>query len=274
MTAAALTPLAPGVQAWLDPEPSLVHPNAGVVVDEDGITVVDTLCVGSQWGPFGDAVDALGAPVRRIVLTSSHLPYAGGTRRFARAAVYGTAQTSAHLDQPPNVDVLRRLLPEVAGQLDDDLRTRPVTHVVAQPTYVSGAVQVVPLPGQMEENLVAVVPGAGVVFAGALACFGVTPVAFQGDPGVWADSLAQVTELGDVIVPGHGPVGGPDEVLALQAYLWSCVEADGDPAALPPGPWDDWPGREWDEVNVERAAMLARGDTQVPPSLLRRLGLA
>ena len=85
MTAAALTPLAPGVHAWLDPEPALAHPNAGVVVDEDGVTVLDTLCVGSQWGPFGDAVDALGAPVRRIVLTSSHLPYAGGTTRFARA---------------------------------------------------------------------------------------------------------------------------------------------------------------------------------------------
>ena len=54
-----LTPLAPGVSAWLDPEPGPGHPNAGVVVDEDGITVIDTLCVPSQFGPFADAVDAL-----------------------------------------------------------------------------------------------------------------------------------------------------------------------------------------------------------------------
>jgi len=38
---------------------------------------------------------------------------------------------------------------------------------------------------------VAVVPGAGVVFAGALCSFGVTPIAFQGDPAAWADTLAR-----------------------------------------------------------------------------------
>lgn len=268
-----LTTLAPGVLAWLDPHPAPGHPNAGVVVDEDGVTVIDTLCVPSQWEPFGDAVDGLDRPVRRVVLTSSHIPFAGGTSRFWRAAIYGTAQTSAHLDQPPNVDAYRRLFPSVASEFDDELRTRPVSHVVAEATYVSGAVMAVPLSGQMDENLVAVVPGAGVVFAGALASFGVTPVAFQGDPVAWADSLTQVVELGDVIVPGHGPVGGADDVLALQAYLWSCAEADGDPGAIPSGPWDRWAGREWDEVNVERAAMLAAGDSGVPPSLLRRLDL-
>ena len=58
-----LTPLAPGVSAWLDPNPAPGHPNAGVVVDEDGITVIDTRCVPSQWDPFADAVEALGLPL-------------------------------------------------------------------------------------------------------------------------------------------------------------------------------------------------------------------
>lgn len=268
----ALTNLAPGVHAWLDDIPDEGRPNAGVVVDEDGITLVDTLCVPGQWEPFATAVETLGAPIRRVVLTSSHFPYVGGSSRFWRAAMYGTAQASAHLDQPPDVEVLRRLFPSVADEVDDELATRPISHVVAQATYVSGALMAVPVQGQMEENLVAVVPGADVVFAGALCSFGVTPIAFQGDPAAWADTLTEVGDLASVIVPGHGPVGGADELLAQQAYLWSCVEAEGDPAAIPPGPWDRWPGREWDEVNVERAAMLARGDTNVPPSLLRRLG--
>lgn len=267
-----LTALAPGVHAWLDPAPDVGHPNAGVVVDEDGITLVDTLCVASQWEPFAAAVEALGPPIRRVVLTGSHLPYVGGTSRFWRAAMYGTAQASAHLDQPAQPSVLRRLFPALAGELDDELATRPVSHVVTEATYVSGAVMVVPLCGQMDENLVAVVPGADVVFAGALCSFGVTPLAFQGDPAAWADTLSAVGDLASVIVPGHGPVGGPDELLAQQAYLWACVEAEGDPSAIPAGPWDHWPGRDWDEVNVERAALLAQGDTNVPRSLLRRLG--
>ncbi len=118
------------------------------------------------------------------------------------------------------------------------------------------------------------VPSADVVFAGAMCAFGVTPNAFDGDPGGWADSLAEVGELASTIVPGIGPVGGPDDVLALQAYLYACVEAEGDPSGIPDGPWERWTDRHLDEVNIERAAMLAAGDLSVPPSMLRAMGLA
>jgi hypothetical protein len=107
-----------------------------------------------------------------------------------------------------------------------------------------------------------------------MCAFGVAPLAHQGDPAAWADQLDELIALAPVIVPGHGPIGGEEEVRELQAYLRACVAADGDPSRIPPGPWDAWLGREHDVVNVERAAMLARGDDGVPPSLLRHLGLA
>src|SRR5262249_20659038 len=112
-----------------------------------------------------------------------------------------------------------------------------------------------------------------VCFAGGLCSFGVTPLAFQGDPAAWADVLDVVVELADVIVPGHGKVGGADEVRALQGYLRACVDARGDVGAIPPGPWDGWTEREQDVINVERAAMLARGDQSMPPSMLKAIGL-
>ena len=62
-----------------------------------------------------------------------------------------------------------------------------------------------------------------------------TPLAFQGDPATWADMLDVVVELADVIVPGHGPVGGEAEVRDLQGYLRACVDARGDVGAIPPG---------------------------------------
>ena len=269
-----LTAVAPGVHAWLQLPSGLGRANAGVVVDEDGVTLVDTLMVASQWEPFGEAVDELGRPIRRVVLTSSHIEFVGGTPRFWQAAMYGSAQTSAHLDQPANVEVLRRLFPDHAAELPDDLATRRVSHVVQEAAQLTPAVQAIPVGGQMEENLVALVPGADVLLAGAMCAFGVTPLVFQGDPGLWADTLDELADLASVIVPGHGPVGGVEEVRDLQGYLRACVEADGHPEAIPDGPWDTWPGRELDPVNVERAAMLARGDTGVPPSLLQRVGLA
>ncbi|HEX5365667.1 MAG TPA: MBL fold metallo-hydrolase [Acidimicrobiales bacterium] len=268
-----LAPLAPGVMAWLQHPGRRGHPNAGVVVDADGTTVVDTLMTPDQYEPFATEVEALGLPVRRIVLTGSSVEQAGGTGRLKLAAVYGSRQASVHLDQPPNVASWRALYPGEATAFDD-VATRPVSHVVTGDVQVSDAVVVVVTGGQMAENLVALVPGAQVLFAGAMCSFGAAPLCWQGDPARWADELDRLLPLAPIVVPGHGPIGGDEEVRALQAYLRACVAAGGDPAGIGPGPWDGWADREHDVVNVERAALLADGDDTVPTSMLRLAGLA
>ena len=103
------------------------------------------------------------------------------------------------------------------------------------------------------------VADADVCFAGDLCFFGVTPLAFQGDPAVWADVLDAVVDLADMIVPGHGPVGGEAEVRDLQGYLLRVRRrrrrrrprsrrARG----------TSWLDRDRDAINVERAALLAQ----------------
>jgi glyoxylase-like metal-dependent hydrolase (beta-lactamase superfamily II) len=77
-----LSTLAPGVLAWFAEDPRHGHTNAGVVVDADGVTVVDTLAVASQWEPFAQAVEALDLPNPRLILTTSHIEFSGGTSRF------------------------------------------------------------------------------------------------------------------------------------------------------------------------------------------------
>jgi glyoxylase-like metal-dependent hydrolase (beta-lactamase superfamily II) len=273
LRAVALVPLAPGVLAWLHDTPGRGRPNAGVIVDPDGVTVVDTLMTPDQYEPFAAEVEAIGLPVRRIVLTGSSVEQAGGTGRLKLAAVYGSRQASVHLDQPPNVDSWRALYP-AAADLFEDVVTRPVSHVVAADVQLTPAVTLVATGGQMAENVVAVVPGAQILFAGAMCSFGAAPLCWQGDPARWADELDRLIELAPVVVPGHGPIGGDEEVRDLQAYLRACVAAGGDPARLGRGPWDTWADREHDEVNVERAALLAAGDDAVPTSMLRLAGIA
>jgi cyclase len=269
----AFQPLAQGVYAWLQPPGGIGRANAGVVVDQDGLTVIDTLMVPSQWQPFAAAVAALGHPVRRVVLTSGQIEFAGGSSAFRLAAVYGTPVTSMHLDQPANLDAYRRFMPAFAAEFEG-LETRPVTHEVDAPVLLTAAAELIPTAGHTPANLMVRVPAADVLFAGGMCSFGVTPLAFQGDPARWAAALEAVVGLAATIVPGHGPVGGPDQVRTLQAYLRACVEADGDPRRIPPGPWDGWEDRELDAINVERAALLARGDDRVPPSMLKAIGAA
>jgi glyoxylase-like metal-dependent hydrolase (beta-lactamase superfamily II) len=263
-----------GLYVWRQHPSGHGRPNIGVIIDPgEGITVVDTATVPSQSAPLAAALEAFGVPVKRAVYTSSHIECVGGSPTFWMAARYGRSQTSALLDQPANVASLQRLHPDVAAELAEPA-TRPVSHTVDVAAYLTATHLVVPTSGQMAENLVVVVPDAGVLYTGAMACFGTTPNAFDGDPAAWADALGELQDLATVVVPGIGPVGGPDDLLALQAYLYACADAEGDAGAIPPGPWDDWNDRRFDEVNVERAAMLAAGDHRVPPAMLRLLGLA
>ncbi|MDQ4131817.1 MAG: MBL fold metallo-hydrolase [Actinomycetota bacterium] len=271
MGGGALTPLVPGVYVWLQEPPGIGRANAGVVVDEDGLTVVDTLMVPSQSEPFAAAVAGLGRPVRRVVLTSGHIEFAGGTARFPLSAVYGSELTSVHLDQAPNIEAYQHFMPEFAGEFEE-LETRPVSHIVDEPAMLSAAVEVVPVRGHTPGNLLVRVPAAGVLFAGGMCSFGVTPLGFQGDPSAWAEALDVVASLAETIVPGHGPVGGVADVRDVQNYLRACVAAAGDPSALPAGPWDTWEARELDAINVERAHLLAHGDDRIPSSMLRAIG--
>ncbi|MEX1007388.1 MAG: MBL fold metallo-hydrolase [Acidimicrobiia bacterium] len=271
----SLTELGDGVYAWLQPGGESGVANAGVVIDDDGITVIDTLMVRSQWEPFAAAVAKLGVPVRRALLTHAHIDHCGGTKAFERAAVYGSQQTSDVLDAAMPLDAYKAFMPAFEGEFDDleELGTRPVTHIVDGPAHLTPRVELLPAEGHTEGDIIVLVADTDLCFAGDICFFGVTPLAFQGNPAVWAEVLEAVADLAGVIVPGHGPVGGEAEVRELQAYLRACVDADGDVRAIPPGPWDTWLERERDAINVERAAMLVRGDDEIPQSMLKAMGL-
>ncbi len=250
--------------------------NSGIIIDDDGLTVVDAQTTPADAAGIAAAIETFGLPVRRLVVTSSHLPFVGGSGVFSLAAVYGTPQISDHLDQPANLESCRALYPTRAGDLFDDIEPagRQVTHTVTEGAWVSPSCVAAPLSGELDENLVVQVPDARIVFGGAMCSFGVTPMAGFGDPATWAASLETLLTWGDIFVPGHGPIGGSEEVVAQQAYLQACVDAQGDPGALANGPWSGWTARHFDEINIERAAALAINDRSPQPKLLRLLGLS
>jgi glyoxylase-like metal-dependent hydrolase (beta-lactamase superfamily II) len=272
-----LVELGQGVFAWVHPDPSFGDTNVGLVIDGDGLTVIDTTATPTEAAAVRHEIETLTAelelPLKRVVLSSSRVAFAGGSTAFWQAAFYGTEAISDQLDTPANPDALRRLLPNRARAYDEGFATRPVTHTVDEPAWLTGAAFGVPLPGEGPDNLAVVVEGAGLVFAGALASFGVTPLAFDGDPMAWIQSLDQLATMGTTIIPGHGPPGGSADAEDLIDYLRACIDADGDPDRLKPGPWDGWTDRRFDAINVERAALLAVGDTSVPRSMLALLGL-
>ncbi len=269
--------LAQGIYAFIDPAPGFGQSNIGLVIDDDGLTVIDTGATPERAQRVREMIMELTEPlelrIKRIVVTSSRIPFAGGTNSFWPAAYYGSQATSDQLDDPVNPLALQRLLPHLAEVYDFGFTTRPITHTVDESAWLTGSIQVVPAPGESPMNVLVVAPESGVVFAGALASFGVTPLAFDGDPAAWADTLEQIIDVATTIVPGHGAPGGRADLADLIGYLRAVVEVDGDITSLPSGPWDEWTNREFDAVNVERAARLRRGDSEIPAAMFELLGL-
>ncbi|MEZ5245060.1 MAG: MBL fold metallo-hydrolase [Acidimicrobiales bacterium] len=245
--------------------------NSAAIVEDDGITVVDACTVPAHAREFADALATLGIPIRHLVYTSPHVDHVGGSSAYPLAAVYGTPETSALLDQPPNVESYCHLAPDLSADFAG-LTTRPVTHTVREAAWISTRVVVAPTRGQTGENLVVQVPDANVVIAGAMATFGVIPPCWAGDPSEWAEQLDVVLGWGAVIVPGHGGVGGEREVRALQSYLRE-VARTGEGGAMPDGEWTNWSNQRFHPANLERAAMLAAGDPGPPPTILRLMGI-
>ena len=184
----------------------------------------------------------------------------------------GAEATSDELDQPVNLTAIRRLLPQLAPAYSDRFETRPITHTVDEPAWLTPSIEVLPVHGEGRSNLVARLPGVDTVFLGALGSFGVRPLAFAGDPVAWSARLRKLEGVATTFVPSHGTIGGQGDVAALADYLQACADADG--GTIAPGPWEAWTNPEFDAINIERAARLARDDGSVPESMLSLLGLS
>ncbi len=268
-----LVPLAGGVFAWMANQPDHSNTNSGVVIAADGMTIIDAGLCPATAIPLAETLGELSAlPIKRLVVTGSHIDVVGGSSAFPLAAVYGSAQTSDHLDQEPNPQAWQRLHSGFADQFTE-LVTRPVTHTVAEAAHLCPASIAVPLGGPQFENIAVQVPAANVVFAGMLADFGVTPLGFEADFESWIASLDQLVTFGEIFVPAHGSIGGEEEVVDLRNYLEACIDAAGSASAMAAGPWDEWQNREFTQINIERANMLAKGDPSPPPAMLAMLGL-
>ena len=197
--------------------------------------LIDTLATPDQYEPFAAEAEALGLPIRRAGADQqrrSSTP--GGTGRFKLAAVYGSPQASVHLDQEPNAS-WGALYPRRRRRVRRRGDPAGEPHRGAPTCSSPRRVTVLTTGGQMAENLVVAVTAAEVLFAGAMCSFGTTPLCWQGDPARWADELDRLVTLAPIVVPGHGPIGGEEEVRDLQAYLRACVAADGDPGRIGAG---------------------------------------
>ncbi|HEV2369999.1 MAG TPA: MBL fold metallo-hydrolase, partial [Acidimicrobiales bacterium] len=209
----ATVEVADGVYAYVQPDGSWWINNTGFVVGDDGVCAVDASSTERRTRLFRDAIAAVtDAPVRTLVNTHHHGDHTNGNCLFTGAQIVGHVRCAENMaDQriggldavfdavewgelavtPPDVTLEERL--ELA------VGDRAVEIIYAgSPAHTTG-------------DVVVWLPGSRVVFAGDLVFNGGTPFVLMGSVAGSLEALQVLRRLQpDVVVPGHGPVGGQE----------------------------------------------------------------
>ncbi|WP_344865901.1 MBL fold metallo-hydrolase [Planomonospora alba] len=213
--------------------------NVGLVVGGAGCLVVDTRMSHRQGRELAAAVRTVTDLPWTVVNTHAHFDHFFGNAAFLPADIWGhvrcaeaaaatgEAQRREWLHEGPEELAEVEITPPgrtFADSVTLDLGDRPV-----RLRYLGR--------GHTDNDVVAEVPDAGVVFAGDLVEEGAPPQFGDGYPLEWPDTLARLLDLpGEVVVPGHGAVVDRGFVRCQRADIAAAVgiaTTGGDPARAP-----------------------------------------
>jgi cyclase len=235
-----LEEVADGVFAYVQPDGSWMINNTGFLVARDGVTAVDACSTERRTRAFLDAVAAATRlPVRTLVNTHHHPDHTAGNGLFAGATIVAhdnARQEMLALGLPRNTGVWTdvdygdlRLAPPFLTFADrltlwaDDLRCE---------LLFAGR------PAHTTNDIVVWIPEHSVLFAGDLVFNGGTPFLLSGSvPGAIEVLEKFLKPLGArTIVPGHGPVTGPEVIDDVLGYLYFVRDTaeQASAAGLPP----------------------------------------
>jgi cyclase len=267
-----LREVAPSVWVWLQPDGSWGLNNPAFFVGADAVVAVDTCFTERRTRGFLDAVASVtDRPVRTLVNTHHHGDHTHGNWLLPAATVIGHERCREEVLATGTAAEL--LFPGVEW---GEIRVRPpfVTFEDRLTVWVDDLrVELVHVgPAHTTNDVVAWVPDHRLLLAGDLVFSGGTPFVVMGSVAGSLAALDRVRALDPaVVVPGHGPVGGPELLDDQEAYLrWvQEVAADADRAGLGPldaaraadlGPFAAWHDPERLVGNLHRAASERRGE--------------
>ncbi|MFF1451669.1 MBL fold metallo-hydrolase [Streptomyces sp. NPDC058274] len=221
LTPPSLEPLADDVYAYVQPGGGWCVNNAGLVVGAERVVLVDTAATESRARRLRAAVeDVAPGGVDFVVNTHFHGDHTFGNGQFTpRAVVVAHEQTRA--DSAESGLHLRQLWPQVAWG-ETPLTLPSLTFRDGLTLHTGGPrVELIQVgPAHTETDVVAWVPDRSVLFAGDVVWSGVTPYILMGSVTGSLRALERLRALEPrTVVPGHGPVGGPELLDFTEAYL-------------------------------------------------------
>lgn len=286
-----LREVAPDTYAYLQHDGSWGISNAGFMVGDEGLLVIDATMVASMAQAFIEQIRRVSdRPFRHLINTHSHPDHTGGNRLFAGAEIVShricreemQRQAAPRASGEPR-PALMALMPRTPAmqRMFDLVAADPGRHIpLPTLTYEDkltlryGETEVELLyygPAHTFGDTLVYFPRSKVLFAGDIAFFYSMPLV-AGKVGGWLEAIERIKGLDvELIVPGHGPVGGQRELEDEREYFEflmeqarRCFEQGLTPEQaakeIDLGPYADWPEAERFVANLSVAYGELRGE--------------
>jgi cyclase len=268
--------LAPNVYAYVQARATWYWSNAGFIVGNDYVVVVDSLATVGLTQRFKDEIRKVtDKPVRYLINTHHHGDHTYGNHVFAGATIISHDACHRELTETRIMDsaLLNAIFPEfdfrgiAATPADITFDRRLTLHVGEREVRLLHVG-----PGHTVDDIIVYLPDEGIIFAGDFIFLYSTPLGMEGSFAGWLRNLDAMAKLGArTYVPGHGPVCGVEGLNLCRDYL-VLVQREArrrfgrgmtvDEAAknIDLGQFKEWPNRERILPNLERLWREFRGE--------------
>ena len=288
-----------GLYAYLQPDGGWGWSNAGLVADGEGTLLVDTLYDLTLTEQMLRAMRRAVPAAQRIdtlVNTHANGDHCYGNQLVAGARIVASERTAAEMsdlppaamaaliEQAPAMGELGSFFLDCFGAFDfDGIELAPPQETFTGELSIRVGERELRLievgPAHTRGDTLVHAPAQRVLFTGDILFSEAHPIAWAGPVSNWIAACDRILAMDvEVIVPGHGPLTGPDAVRELKAYFEYLYEqarihhAEGITAlqaarSISLGRWVHWRQRERLVVNIANIYGELDGDPQ-PPSPL------
>ena len=290
--AQGLQEIGDGLYAYLQPDGSWGWSNAGLVVDGESTLLIDTLfdlrLTEQMLRAMRRAVPAA-ARIDTLVNTHANGDHCYGNQLLRGARIVASERTAAEMtelppaamaalvEQAPEMGELGAFFLDCFGAFD----FRGIELVLPEETFSGeltmpvgdSELQLIEVgPAHTRGDTLVYAPAQRALFSGDILFSGAHPIAWAGPVSNWIAACERILAMDvEMIVPGHGPLAGPDAVRELKAYFEYLYEqarachAEGMTAldaarSISLERWADWGEQERLVVNIANIYGELSGD--------------
>ena len=203
--------------------------NAGFVITEEGVVVVDALGTPALGNALLEAIHGVTSkPVKRVIVTHYHADHFYGLEPLKRAGAQVWAQRAAseYLEGGEAERRREQRSKDLYPWVDEKMAiVRPDQWIEQETTFTLGGTRFDVQhfgPAHSPEDVIVIVPQEGVVFSGDILFAGRIPFVGEADSRQWLERIDRLLALKPrVMITGHGPVSrDPAKDLELtKSYL-------------------------------------------------------